>query len=91
MIDFENKNWFKDPSKKDQEQKEYFDNYLEAVGLTWEDLENKKVLDMGAGLAGFGKEAQERNVDVTSLEKNPDLWKEEGKPTQEDLFEGVHA
>ncbi len=68
---------------KDQEEKEYIENYLTAVGLDWEDLENKKVLEIGAGLASFAQEAKKKNIDVTSLEKNPGLWEDEGQPSQE--------
>ena len=72
-----------DNSSEREKEKDYVEDYLESVGLKPEDLEGKKVLDIGAGLAEFAREAKKRNIDVTSLEKDPSLWEDEGKPGQE--------
>lgn len=53
-------------------------NILEAMGLNWEDLQGKKVLEIGAGLAELAQAAKKRGIDVASLEKNPAIWEEEG-------------
>lgn len=54
--------------------------YLVDLGLTWDDLKGKTVLDLGAGLGAFARAAKERGVHVTSLEARPELWKHEGEP-----------
>lgn len=53
--------------------------YLNDLGLNWEQLKGKKVLDLGAGLAGFAKAAKKRGVDVVSLDLHPEWWVKEGK------------
>jgi len=52
---------------------------LDAVGLTWEKLEGKRLLEIGSGLAVLGQVAKEKGVDVVSLEKNPEMWGEDGE------------
>lgn len=52
---------------------------LEDLGLSWENLEGKKVLDVGAGLAEVAEEGKKRGVDIVSLEKYPERAKEEGE------------
>lgn len=69
-------------SKQEKEnQEEYLENYLNAVGLTWEELKNKKVLDMGADLGNFADKAKEKNIDAISLEKFPEIREEEERRT----------
>ncbi len=84
---FENFNFSAEPeqekTQEEKEKEEYLENYLEAVGLDWEDLEGKQVLDIGAGLGEFGEKAKEKDVNVTSLEAKPELWEEEGEPSKE--------
>lgn len=71
-----------------QEQTEYTDEaneataeaYLMELGLNWDMLMGKRVLDMGAGLAGFAQAAKERGIDVISLDAHPEWWSEIGDP-----------
>ena len=57
--------------------------YFSDLGLEWKNLEGKKILEIGAGLATFAKEAQRRGIEVVSLEKEPELWTSEGPPPQD--------
>lgn len=54
--------------------------YLIDLGLSWDDLASKSVLDLGAGLAEFARAAKSHGISVTSVEQRPELWKEEGEP-----------
>ena len=54
----------------------YAEEYLEELGLTWEKLKGKKVLDLGAGPAGFAAAARKRGIDVISFGDDPEWWKE---------------
>ena len=55
---------------------------LHDLGMTWEQLQDKKVLDIGAGLAEFAQEAKKHSINVVSLEKQPEIW-EEGTPSKD--------
>jgi SAM-dependent methyltransferase len=70
-------------TQEEKEKEEYLENYLEAVGLDWEDLEGKQVLDIGAGLGEFAEKAKEKHINVISLEAKPELWEDEGMPSKE--------
>lgn len=48
--------------------------YLKDLGLDWKDLKGKKVLDIGAGLAGFAQTAQKQEIDVVSIDAHPEWW-----------------
>src|SRR5947199_3299546 len=52
--------------------------YLKDLGLTWEDLESKEILDIGAGLGRFAQAAQKRGVKVTSVDMHPEWHNETG-------------
>ena len=54
--------------------------YLMDLGLNWDMLEDKKVLDIGAGLAGFAQAAKKRGINVVSLDAHPEWWSEIGDP-----------
>ena len=54
--------------------------YLMDLGLDWEILKGKKVLDIGAGLAGFAQVAMRRGIQGYSLDAHPEWWSEEGTP-----------
>lgn len=58
------------------------DAYLMDLGLDWDNLKGKKVLDIGAGLAGFAHAGKKRGIDVVSLEAPTDLWSREGLYTK---------
>lgn len=44
------------------------------MGLNWNELRGKTVLDLGAGDAAFSKIAKRHEVNVISVEKNPEGW-----------------
>ncbi|MBI3334947.1 MAG: DUF483 domain-containing protein [Candidatus Portnoybacteria bacterium] len=50
---------------------------LEGLGLKWEHLQGKRILDIGAGLAEVAQAAKTRGIEVLSLDKNLKRWKEE--------------
>lgn len=52
--------------------------YLKDLGLTWEELKGKEILDVGAGLARFAQEAQKRDMRVTSVDMHPEWHTETG-------------
>lgn len=56
--------------------------YCRNLGFTWEELQGKTVLDVGAGQAPFARAAKERGVTVTSMDIAPGGWghEEEGMP-----------
>ncbi len=54
--------------------------YLDQLGLTWESMRGKQVLDIGAGLADFAQVAKRHGVSVTSVEKSPENWVHAGEP-----------
>jgi len=60
-------------------------NILERLGLTWEDLKGKKVLDVGAGDAKIGQVGKKYAVDVVSIDRNPERWKEGGEKIPEGI------
>ena len=59
----------------DFETKKRADFILKRLGLTWEELEGKNVLDVGAGSAEFGQVAQARGISVFSFDLHP-YWDE---------------
>lgn len=49
--------------------------YLSDLGLNWKYLRGKKILDIGAGRAGFAEAAKRRGVEVCSLESfDAEVW-----------------
>jgi len=54
--------------------------YLVDLGLSWDELAKKRILDLGAGLGEFAQAALQHDVEVTSLELRPELWEAEGEP-----------
>ena len=46
--------------------------YFFNLGINWEMLKGKRVLDLGSGLGKFAKEAKAQGIDIVSLDKNPD-------------------
>lgn len=51
---------------------------LDTLGLDWEDLKGKDILEIGAGLAVLAQVAKEQGVRVISLDRGPEMWEEEG-------------
>ena len=47
--------------------------YLADLGLAWEELQGKKVLDIGAGPAEFENAARRRGIEVVSMDNMSDL------------------
>lgn len=52
---------------------------LKDLGLSWEQLKGKKVLDIGAGPGVIAEVAKKKGIEVVSLDMNPEMWKSEGK------------
>ncbi len=59
---------FGSPEHKTSEER--IDLQLEALSLNWEKLQNKSILDLGAGEAGFALEAQKRGIAVTCIDRD---------------------
>lgn len=53
-------------------------SYLNDFEITWKNLKQTKILDLGAGDASFGSEARKRNIFVVSIEINPEFYRREG-------------
>lgn len=53
-------------STEDQVANEYLANF----GLTWQELRDREILDIGAGMGGFAKAAQKRGIRVVSLDRS---------------------
>lgn len=58
---------------------------LSDLGLGWDDLKNRSTLDVGAGQALIGESAKLRNIEVVSLDNNPESWVNEDKITIPDV------
>ena len=43
--------------------------YLRDFDMDWAQLKGKKILDIGAGQAGFAKRAQQKGIDVVSFDR----------------------
>ncbi len=54
--------------------------YLEDLGVSWESMQGKQILDLGAGLGDFAQVAKRHGVAVTSVEKSPENWAHAGEP-----------
>ncbi len=54
-----------------EEPEKYAEFILKRLGLTWEELKGRKVLDVGAGEAEFVKIAQEHGVDAVAFDFDP--------------------
>ena len=52
--------------------------YLADLGLNWDELHGKKMLDIGAGLGRFAQAAQKRGINVTSVDMHPEWHTESG-------------
>ncbi|HEY4522689.1 MAG TPA: class I SAM-dependent methyltransferase [Candidatus Paceibacterota bacterium] len=48
--------------------------YLEILGLTWNELQGKRVLDIGAGSGSFARSAHHRGIQVISLDNSTKRW-----------------
>jgi len=59
------------------------DTYLDDLGVNWETLKGKKVLDLGAGLARFTQAAKRRGVNVISIDRHPEWHSDEGTPPKD--------
>ncbi len=53
---------------------------LEDLGLDFEYLRNKLILDIGAGAAEVAVAAQEQGIEVVSVDINPQMYEEQGIP-----------
>lgn len=60
--------------------------YLNELGLNWEDLKGKKILDLGSGLAWFAQAAKSKDVDVVSMDGHPEWWPEFNGPPRDVPF-----
>lgn len=61
--------------KSFQEMQKYIEEiFLHDLGLSWENLRGKKILDIGTGSAEFAKVAKDKGIEVVSLEKYPHKW-----------------
>lgn len=58
--------------------KQTVETYLMDLGLDWDKLKDKKVLDLGAGLGKFAEAAKKRGVDVVSLDAHPEWHSNKG-------------
>lgn len=67
--------------------------YMDHLGLDWESLQGKAVIDLGAGDAAFGEVARRHGVDVTSVERRIDTetgefsWLDKNKHIVADIQE----
>jgi SAM-dependent methyltransferase len=52
--------------------------YLQDLGLTWDFLKDKSILDIGAGSGGFAHAAKRRGVEIIPLDEDPQWWKTRG-------------
>lgn len=52
--------------------------YLKDLGLNWEKLRGKRVLDLGAGKGEFAQEAKKRGIEVISVDYIPGGMGEDG-------------
>jgi SAM-dependent methyltransferase len=55
------------------------ETYFQDLGLSWEQLQNKEILDVGAGEAGFARAARLRGIRVTSVDIEQGGMGHEGK------------
>lgn len=49
------------------------ETYFTDLGLDWESLKGKKILDLGSGLAEFAQAVKKSGIDVVSLDAHPEL------------------
>ena len=56
-------------SADEQKESSVEQRILGDLGLTWDDLRGKKVLDMGAGLGELAEEGKKHGVEIISLDK----------------------
>jgi len=61
------------------EVREVAENYLANFNLNWDNLQGKRVLDIGAGAGEFGKAAKRRGIDTISFDKYEDAGLRDGK------------
>ena len=52
----------------------FWEYYLAEVGLTWEELQGKYILELGGGIGDFAKEAKRRGIDVVTVDIDPDRY-----------------
>jgi len=82
MEEFEdNKRTWRNPAELTPD--ENAEMYFKELGLSWQELQGKKVLDLGAGPAKFAQAARARGIDVISLDKHPEWWAHTGGPAQD--------
>lgn len=51
-------------------------NVLRRLGVNWSDLKGRDVLEIGAGAGEIGRAAKKRGINYTSLEQDPEHWKD---------------
>lgn len=55
------------------------------LGLNWEDLKGKKILDVGAGFGMVAQAAKTRGIDIVSIERYPEKY-----PQKREIVKGTH-
>jgi ubiquinone/menaquinone biosynthesis C-methylase UbiE len=68
-----NNSEFNDPNLVEK----HIEKILNDLGLNWESMRNKRILDIGAGPADVAAVAKGKGIDIISLDKNPEEWAEE--------------
>lgn len=59
---------------------------LTRLGLTWNQLKGKKILDVGAGLAEVEQAAKKRGIEVVSVDQSPGTYREQGEVIPHDVL-----
>ncbi len=71
----------KEENKDDTENKKMeseITEYIKNLGLSWNALSGKKILEIGSGMGDFGLVAKKKNIDVVSVDRFPELYKYRG-------------
>lgn len=71
------------------ENKNESDPDLKSLGLKWEDFGGKKVLEIGAGIGRFARKAKEHDIDIVALERDPEMWLQEGQKLEDIIPKNV--
>ena len=80
-------------SNQEEENKEMIleeaERELLGLGLKWEDLENKRVLNIGAGAGDLAKAAEQKGIKIISFDKYPERYQEEGTELPYNYIKGT--
>lgn len=61
-------------------------NYFTELGVNWEDLRGKRVLDLGSGLGHFAEAARKMGVEVIAMDKHPGWHDKNWSPKTQSPF-----